>query len=81
MALILLKRTIHFTSDNYSGLILVITFVLAIISIPLSMSVYLSWNFANMSRELKRNLAQVQELSARSLEQELEKEKNPGAAK
>lgn len=46
---------------------------LAILSLPVSMSLYLAWSFAAVNKDLKANLVQVQELSAKTIEQELEK--------
>ncbi len=60
-------------AEGWKGLFLIGVAVLSILSLPVSMSVYLAWNFARVNKELKHNLVQVEELSARTLQQELEK--------
>lgn len=45
----------------------------ALLSIPVSMSLYLAWNFAHVNKELKANLAQVKSLSQKTIEQEQER--------
>lgn len=47
----------------------------AILSIPVSMSVYLAWSFASVNKDLVAQLQQVELLSKQALEQELEKKK------
>ena len=47
----------------------------AILSIPISLSAFLARNFAAVSRDLKRRLQQVEELSRQTLEQEAEKKR------
>lgn len=49
--------------------------VLGIISIPISMSVYLARNYALVNRNLKLQLVQIQDLSAKTLQQEQEKKR------
>jgi len=61
--------------DTPGGQILMLVMVVAIISMPLSMSAYLAWSFATVNRRLKTQLDQVQHLSQKSLAQELEKQK------
>ena len=60
---------------TFSGMIIIIVLFLAILSIPLSMSVYLAWNFSKINRDLQIQLNEVSTLSAKMLEQELEKKK------
>jgi adenylate cyclase len=55
-------------------LVLAIIAVLAIFSIPFSMSAYLAWNFASVNKSLKMQLQQVEVLSKKTLEQEQEKQ-------
>jgi serine phosphatase RsbU (regulator of sigma subunit) len=52
----------------------IIVFVLAILSIPLSMSSYLAYDFANTSRSLKRQLKTNHELSQKTIAQAKEKQ-------
>ncbi len=47
----------------------------AILSIPLFMSLYLAWDYAFVNRNLKKQLAEVEKLSAHALEQEHEKKR------
>ncbi len=47
---------------------------ISIISIPLSMSIYLARNFALINNDLSQKLNEVQNLSAKSIEQEKEKQ-------
>ncbi|MBK7310459.1 MAG: SpoIIE family protein phosphatase [Sphingobacteriaceae bacterium] len=51
------------------------SFILAIISIPLSMSTFLAWDFAQTNKSLANKLIEVEELSAKSIEQEIEKQR------
>jgi class 3 adenylate cyclase len=57
------------------GQLFMLALVLAILSIPISMSMYLAWRFAHVSHNLKAQLTQVEALSARTREQEAEKQR------
>lgn len=57
------------------ALLFMISLLLAIVSIPLSMSVYLARDFSRTNMNLEKQLEQVKILSAKSLEQEREKKK------
>lgn len=59
--------------EGESGIVFSLTLGLAILSLPVAMSVYLAWSFAYVNKELSRNLEQVKDLSAKTLQQELEK--------
>ena len=48
--------------------------ILAVLSIPGSISVYLAWSFSRTSKALAAQLAQVRELSEKTRRQELEKQ-------
>ena len=61
--------------DTPAGQILESIIVLAVISMPLSMSAYLAWSFATVNRSLKTQLDQVQLLSEKTLAQEAEKQR------
>jgi class 3 adenylate cyclase len=52
-----------------------ILFVLVVVSLPISISMYLAWRFATVNRNLKAQLQQVELLSARAREQEAEKQR------
>lgn len=49
--------------------------VSSILSIPISMSAYLAYDFASTNRSLSDKLIEVEELSAKNIEQEKEKQK------
>jgi class 3 adenylate cyclase len=66
---------IHLDINEFWGVLAFITLFLAALSIPISLSAYLARNFWAISRDLKVQLKQVQELSAKSLEQEAEKQR------
>ena len=52
----------------------IILAIMAIFSIPFSMSAYLAWNFATVSKNLKAQLHQVEVLSYKTIQQEQEKQ-------
>jgi class 3 adenylate cyclase len=56
------------------ALLLVVLAVMAIFSIPFSMSAYLAWSFASVNKSLKTQLHQVEVLSQKTIEQEQEKQ-------
>ncbi len=58
-----------------SGQIWELLLALSIICIPVSMSLYQAWRFASVNKDLGLQLEQVQLLSRKTLEQELEKKK------
>jgi class 3 adenylate cyclase len=63
-------------SDNTpQGFVLFLLLIAAILSVPVSMSAYLAWNFARVSRNLSAQLREVERLSARALEQEADKQR------
>lgn len=59
--------------SSAATLIISILAMYATLSIPLSMTIYLARDFAKTSRNLEKKLLQVEELSAKSIEQEKEK--------
>lgn len=69
----LIKGNLQFEKGILAFLIIVLA-VLAIFSIPFSMSAYLAWDFAHVNRSLKKQLKQVALLSQKTLEQEQEKQ-------
>jgi serine phosphatase RsbU (regulator of sigma subunit) len=58
-----------------SGVIAFIVLILGILSVPISMSVYLAYNFAFTNRALSDKLKEVEELSALTIEQERQRKK------
>ncbi len=51
----------------------VVMAILGILSLPLSMSVYLAFDFAGANKQLKQQIVQIEDLSARALREEQEK--------
>ena len=66
------KDGLSFNTER-SADIFMYTLACALLSLPISMSVYLSWTVANNNKDLKRHLQHVEELSKKALEQEQEK--------
>jgi class 3 adenylate cyclase len=63
----------HINDSTTSGVIWEFFLALAVISIPVSMSLYQAWRFASINKDLGLQLEQVKVLSQKTLEQELEK--------
>lgn len=77
--LILLVSIITFANGGYfevddtrAGMVWTFAILFAILSVPISMSVYLAYRFSGMNKNLLVQLDQVQVLSARTLAQEQE---------
>jgi adenylate cyclase len=65
----------HILLDNSIIAVLsVVLAIMAIFSIPFSMSAYLAWNFATVNKNLKTQLRQVEVLSYKTIQQEQEKQ-------
>ncbi|MCF8427825.1 MAG: hypothetical protein K9I36_13895, partial [Bacteroidia bacterium] len=64
---------VQFNTGSLFGQVLIVLLILSIVSTPMSMSVYLSWNYARNSKNLLVQLKNVKELSEKTLEQEKEK--------
>jgi len=62
------------TNNNFVAGLLITVSILAIFSVPLSMSSYLAWSFATVNRVLGEKLIQVEQLSKDALEHEKEKQ-------
>lgn len=62
------------TKESYSQFLNVVLFV-GIICIPLSMSIFLAWDFGMTNKTLTKKLVEVEELSAKTIEQEKERRK------
>jgi len=57
-----------------SGLVLAIIFmILGILSLPLSMSIYLAYDFAGANKTLQEQIVQIEDLSAKAIREEKEK--------
>lgn len=66
---------IEINENDVFGQLVEIVMAIAVLCIPISMSAYLAWSFARINKDLKVQLDQVEQLSARTLEQEQEKKK------
>jgi class 3 adenylate cyclase len=75
LVLIIYQSQVTISSDDPFGVLLLTIVVLAILSIPISMSIYLARDFAMTNRNLKIQLEQVKVLSAKTIQQEKEKQK------
>jgi adenylate cyclase len=75
LLLAVINENIVLNSSNPFQFLLLILILLAILSIPLSMSFYLAWDIARTNVNLEKQLIQVRLLSAKSLEQEREKKR------
>ncbi len=64
---------LRYDDGTEQGQIMLIMAIIAILSIPISMSVHLAWKFANINRSLNDQLIQVKELSEKTILQEQEK--------
>jgi adenylate cyclase len=62
-------------NNSVIGQIIVVCIILTIVSIPLSMSIYLAWNFSTINKNLSLQLEQVKMLSQKNIEQEQEKQR------
>ncbi|MES2590244.1 MAG: SpoIIE family protein phosphatase [Bacteroidota bacterium] len=75
IVIILFKVMFLNGSLHTSSFFLVILIFLAIVSIPISMSIHLARGFAQTNKNLKKNLVEVEILSLKTIEQEKEKQK------
>jgi len=62
------------TRNNVLGAVLIASAILAVFSIPISISSYLAWRFADTNKSLERQLLQVETLSQQQLEMERDKQ-------
>jgi serine phosphatase RsbU (regulator of sigma subunit) len=72
---IVLTGSLQLSSGKLADEVLYILLVIGLLSIPISMSAFLAWDFSLTSKNLSKKLIEVEELSARSIEQEKEKQK------
>lgn len=73
--LISISRALYYDSDLNMGGAMTSVLLLAVLSVPVSMSIYLSKNYASVNKNLGMQLKNVETLSAKALEQELEKQR------
>lgn len=69
----LVVHDVNFGNNNPWEMVFVGALIFAIVSFPVSISLFLAWRFAFVNKELKKNLVQVQELSDKTLQQEQER--------
>ncbi|MBS1647556.1 MAG: SpoIIE family protein phosphatase [Bacteroidetes bacterium] len=60
--------------NGFKGVVILLVLLIAITSVPLSMSIYLARNFARTNIHLQSKLEEVEQLSEKSLQQEKEKQ-------
>src|SRR5690606_3849243 len=65
---------ISMSEEGLGGKIIMVVAITALISVPISISAYLPWKFANINKNLEKQLHQVKELSDKNLQQEKEKQ-------
>ncbi len=69
----LFNNGVHIDGLDFIGILFITMFVMIILSIPLSMSIYLARDFARTNKNLFVQLEQVQILSKQTIEQEKQK--------
>ncbi len=65
----------NLTFEGNAGITFIITFLVAVLCLPVSMSAYLAWRFASVNKALSKELVEVERLSANALEHEAEKQR------
>lgn len=71
LALIIINNDhFDFNDSTLSGLILIILAALAIVSVPLSMTLYIGWSFAHINKNLALQIEHTKILSEKNIEQE-----------
>ncbi len=60
---------------NFWVILLLVSAILSVFGVPLSMSIFLAYDYGSTNKTLIRKLSEVEELSAKSLEQEKEKQR------
>ena len=71
---IMISVIVFSNNISISNIWIVAGMIIAMLSIPISMSVYLAYNFSRTNRDLSKKLQEVEDLSARTIEQEKEKQ-------
>ncbi len=70
----LFGTNVHIGGEGWVGLISGLLAIYATLSIPISMSIYLAREFSRTSKSLAKKLVEVEDLSARTIAQEKEKQ-------
>jgi serine phosphatase RsbU (regulator of sigma subunit) len=65
----------NYTASGWTGLLIGLLVIYATLSIPVSMTIYLARDFAKTSKNFSKKLIEVEALSAKTMEQEKEKQK------
>jgi len=71
----LISGDLNLNDSTPSGRLMLMGAACAILSMPVSMSAYLAWGFAVVNKDLKHKLKEVQSLSEKMIEQEIEKKR------
>lgn len=66
--------TINISENWLAAVLFLMLLAAAIVSIPLSMSMYLAWSFFHLNRNLLQKLQEVEALSEKTIQQEQEKQ-------
>ncbi|MGE0566882.1 MAG: PP2C family protein-serine/threonine phosphatase [Bacteroidia bacterium] len=61
--------------NNFVAYLVLVLMILCVASIPITMSIFLAWEFATTNKTLQLKLVEVESLSRRNIEQEKEKQK------
>ncbi len=77
LSIVIYSRSLSysFSLTGFIGILILLLFLCALLSIPISMSIYLAYNFSATNRSLQKKLTEVEELSVRTIEQEKEKQR------
>ncbi len=77
ISLVVVSMTIHTidTGNSFFGLIIFVLLLLSIVSIPISITVFLAAQISHTNNTLSNKLIEVENLSAKTIEQEKEKQK------
>ncbi len=70
----ILYNGINVDESTIEGFLMELFAMAAIVSLPISMSVYLAWSFSAMNKDLKKQVEQIKQLSDKSIQQEKEKQ-------
>jgi len=73
LAVLTFKQIEISINDSFSGQLMALLLLMAIVSIPITMSVYQAWLFSKLNFDLTDQLIQVQKLSETTIKQEKEK--------
>ncbi len=75
LVVIIGQSNVKVSPDDTTGVLLIVLFSVGVFSIPASMSIYLARDFSQTNRSLEHKLAEVEKLSAQTIEQEKEKQR------